>query len=91
MTQTAIILTPDNFERFTSEMREHITKQVETIKGSVIEKPMCVKEAADYLRIAERTLYARIQSGAIPSNLVHRVDGSVYFFPSELCQFIKKN
>lgn len=87
----AVILHPDDFERFTAQVTEQITKHFENMKGSVIEKPMCAKEAADYLGVTPKTLHERIRTGVIPANLKHEISGSVYFFPSELHSFIKKH
>jgi excisionase family DNA binding protein len=86
----AYIITPTEFERFIAEVNKTLTREVEKIKGSVIEKPMTIKEAADYLRIHENTLFKRIRDGVIPPELVHRVDGTAYFLPSELHRFIKQ-
>lgn len=85
----AFILTPNDFERLIAEVKQTLSREVETIKGSVIEKPMTIKEAADYMRITENTLFKRIRDGVIPPNLVHQVEGSKYFLPSELYGFIK--
>jgi excisionase family DNA binding protein len=91
MSQPVVILTPNEFDRLISEVKSHLSKQVEGIKGTIIEKPMCVKQACEYLGIHENTLYKRMRSGVIPPGVVHRVDGTLYFFASELFQFIKKS
>jgi hypothetical protein len=91
MNQNLVILTPQDFDRFVSEMKLHLTKEVETIRGVVVEKPMCVKEAAAYLRIAERTLFKWLKDGTLPNSCKHEINNTTYFFPSELKEFIKKS
>jgi hypothetical protein len=86
----AIVLQQQDFDRFVSEIKSHLTKEVESIKSTVIERPMCVKEAAEYLRINEATLHRWRKDGYLPETLVHRINGSVYFLPSELHAFIKR-
>ena len=83
-----IVLKPNDLDRLISEMKTIFTQSVKEV---VVEKPLCIKEAAAYLKIGKSTLHKRIQNGTIPSELVHRNDGSVYFLPSELHQFIKKS
>ena len=79
------------YDRLLNDIKAHITNEVKSIKGMMVEKPMTYQEAADFLNIHVNTLYKRIREGNIPSTLVHKTNGSVYFFPSELHQFIKKS
>lgn len=73
-------------------IQSQITKEVSEIKTHMVEKPMSVKEAAEYLGIAQPTLYEWISKGVLPSVVCHKVNGQRYFFfPSELQQFIKKS
>lgn len=87
----AIIFQPHDFDRFVNEMKTHLTKEVEAIKTVVVEKPMGVKEAAAYLGISERTLHSWRNTGHLPESLAHKINGSTYFFPSELRDYIKKS
>lgn len=55
---------------------------------SMIEQPICAKEAAQYLGIHEQSLYRLIRKGQIPC--AHRLGRSRYFFKSELQALIKE-
>jgi hypothetical protein len=85
----ATILTPNDFDRFTDSMKEHLLNIAKEIKGSVIEEPMLKDKAAKYLQITPRTLDRRIKNRIIPPEYIHKVDGTIYFLPSELHQFVK--
>lgn len=84
----AVIFSPSEFQQFLSKLKEIIKSE---LKGFVVEEPMTTKEAASYLNISESALWKRIKKGQVPADLIHRSAGSVYFFPSELHQFIKSN
>ena len=84
----AIIFNPDDFRRFLTELKEIARTE---LKGYVVEEPFTAKEAASYLNITEKTLWERIRKGKVPSDLIHRNVGSVYFFASELHQYIKES
>lgn len=86
---TAIILNPNDFDRLIKEVKQHLSQEVENIKTAIIEKPMCVKEAAEYLGVNASTLHRRLKNGTIPASLKHELDGSTYFFKSELYQYLK--
>jgi excisionase family DNA binding protein len=77
-----------SIESLINELKAHISKE---LVCAVIEKPMCVKQAAEYLGIHENTVYKWIKSKHLPVELIHRVNGCVYFFPSELRDFIKRS
>lgn len=81
-----VIFKPDDFDRFLDRLKG---VAAETMKDFVVEKPMTVKEAAEYLRVSERTMWRRINSGDLPAELIHRSGGSVYFFPSELHNYLR--
>jgi len=84
----AVIFHPDDFQKFLAQLREVVKTE---LKGYVVEEPMTTKEAASYLNITEKTLWERVRKGKIPAELIHRNAGSVYFFPSEIHQYIKNN
>lgn len=84
----AVIFTPDEFDAFLSNLKD-IAK--DALKQHVVEKPMTAKEAAAYLNVTEKTLWERIRKGKMPADLVHRSAGSVYFFATELHQYIKNS
>jgi predicted DNA-binding transcriptional regulator AlpA len=72
-----------------AELKEHLANELKNL--AFVERPMCAKQAADYLLIHENTLYRRMKTGQIPARVIHRTGGSVYFFPSELKDYIKKS
>lgn len=84
----AVILRPDDFQAFISELKEVVKSE---IRGYVVEEPLTVKQAAAYLKVTEGTLWKRIDRGAIPTSVVHRSGGGVYFFASELEAYLKNN
>jgi hypothetical protein len=86
-----IILTPNDFERLVVELKEHLSKEIQSIKDRSIEKPICRKEAAAYLGIHVDTLDRRIENSKIPASVVHQIDGQRVFFKSELYDFVKKS
>lgn len=55
------------------------------------EKPLTKKEAAAFLRINPWTMDRRFKTNKLPASLRHVVDGSIYFFASELQEFLKKS
>lgn len=71
-----------------AELKAHISKE---LKGAVVEKPMCGKEAALFLGIHESTIYKWLRNETIPTRLIHRIGGSVFFFASELQEFVKRS
>jgi hypothetical protein len=87
---TAILLMPHDLDQIIKAICSQVEAEVSKIRTHMIEKPMSAKEAAGYLKITPKTLSVRISKGVIPADLVHRVEGSTYFFPSELAAFIKK-
>jgi hypothetical protein len=55
-----------------------------------IEKPLTKEGAAKYLSISEGTLDERFRTGKLPARLRHTNGGTIYFFASELEEFIKQ-
>jgi predicted DNA-binding transcriptional regulator AlpA len=84
----AVIFNPDDFQQFLSELKAIAKAE---LRGYVVEEPMTAKEAASFLNITEKTLWERVRKGKLPTELIHRNVGSVYFFASELHQYIKNN
>lgn len=84
----AVIFTPDDYRKFLDVLKEIASTE---LRNYVVERPMTSKQAADYLNISEVTLWKRIKAGKIPTDIIHRSAGSVYFLPSELHQYIKAN
>lgn len=69
---------------------EVLAKEVaKHLSGHIIEEPIDKEGAARFLKIHVKTLERKLKSGAIPTKVIHRIDGLIYFFPSELNQFIK--
>lgn len=64
---------------------------IKEVKAALIEKPMTKKEAAEHLNITYATLERRIRNSVYPDYLVHKdpVSGHLYFFASELNQYLK--
>lgn len=89
--QTLIAITPEYLDRLATNIRQQVSDGFVMLKSHMIEKPLTKKEAASYLFINPKTLESRIRSGAIPAKMVHRNGGTMYFFPSELEQLLKKS
>lgn len=88
---TLTLMSPNELERLAAGLRQEVADGFLLLKTHMTEKPLTVKEAAEYLRIGTSALYNRINSGAIPSQYVHKNGGTVYFFASELNQLLKKS
>lgn len=87
--QTLIALTLNDLDRIAIGIRQQVADGFKDITSHVVEKPLTVKQAADYLGIKQSAFYNRINRGEIPARLVHRNGGTPYFFASELCELIK--
>jgi hypothetical protein len=85
MTETRQLI-PDN-----SEVAHLMNVLVKELRGHVIERPICVKEAAEFLGVNERTLRRWITSGVISTKCIHYKGTRPYFFPSELRDEIKRS
>lgn len=87
-----VMITIDKAE-LTAVIKEALQAVIKEMGKDVplIEKPLSVKETADYLGIHQNTIYKRIKSGDLPTSLIHRMNGSVYFFASELHDHIKRS
>jgi excisionase family DNA binding protein len=87
---TGTVLQPNDFDRLLSEMKSFVREELKSVQmPPENDRPICAKEAAAYLGIGQTTFWERIKTGKIPSILIHRNGGSVYFFKSELRQFLK--
>lgn len=53
-----------------------------------MDKPLGIEEAAEYLGMAVNTLRAKVSKDEIP---YHKPSGKIYFFASELNEWIKSN
>lgn len=83
-----IVFYPEDFQQFIAALKDAVA---ENIRGYVVEKPMTIKEAAEYFIVSEATFRNRIRKGIIPAELVHHAAGSMYFLPSELHAFLKRS
>jgi hypothetical protein len=77
---------PDN-----SEVAHLMNVILKEIRGHVTEKPICVKEAAEFLSVDQRTLRRWIASGVISAKCIHYKGSRPYFFKSELRDEIKRS
>ena len=80
-----------DFEKFMTDLKKFVSDEVRSEKVKSVEKPISPKEAAAFLKISLKTLYNRINNSDIPAQLIHRNGGNVYFFESELEQYIKQS
>ena len=64
---------------------------VREMRSHVVERPLCSKEAAQFLGIGLRTLERWISNGTLPAKIVHYKGSRPYFFPSELVANIKQS
>jgi hypothetical protein len=79
-------LIPDN-----SEVAHLMNVLVKELRGYVVEKPMVVKEAAEFLQVTPKTIHTWIKSGVIPARCIHYKGSRPYFFPTELRDEIKRS
>lgn len=56
-----------------------------------LERPLTKKEAASYMRLHIKVFNKRFKDGVLPATLRHYNGGTIYFFASELEDFIKKS
>ncbi|MBC5992411.1 helix-turn-helix domain-containing protein [Pontibacter cellulosilyticus] len=68
-------------ERLETNIQEHF--------GAVVapERPISPEKAAELLNMKLPTLYAKVRQGLIPH---YKPSGGLYFFPSELIEWVKK-
>lgn len=76
---TATLLAPTDFQTLLTEIKKHVSKPEE--------KPMCRKDAMEFLGIGKTALNNWMNSGAIP---FHRLNGRPVFYASEINDFIKR-
>jgi hypothetical protein len=90
MTGTSVKMTPPNLSPEFMAFAEQVVKE---IKSVIVEKPLTKKEAADYLNMSYRTFERRISGPlkTLPDDIIHKdpVSGQLYFFPSELNEYLK--
>jgi hypothetical protein len=79
---------PDNNN---SEVAHLMNVLVKELRGHVIERPICMEEAAEFLQVTSKTIRKYIRTGAIPIRLIHHIGGRPYFFPSELRDLVKRS
>ncbi len=79
----AIILTPSEFDRLASQIREQISNEIQKIE--VVEKPITFKQACEFMQLGHTAMYKKIAQG-MPA---HKDGKQYYFYPSELNKYIK--
>jgi hypothetical protein len=88
MTDNQRQMLPDNNN---SEVAHLMNVLVKELRGYVIEQPLCAKEAAEFLKIHQRTLEKWMKNGVIPKKCIHYKASRPYFFPSELRDDLKRS
>lgn len=73
--------------KMVDEIVERVTAKLAKMKLS--EDPLTKDEAAMYFRISIKTLEQRIKDGKLPTSLIHRNQGTVLFYKSELETYVK--
>jgi hypothetical protein len=63
--------------------------QQESFRQKLSEKPITKAEAAEFLRISYKIFERRLADGHYPAKLIHRDNGTMLFFESELTQYLK--
>jgi excisionase family DNA binding protein len=85
--EVGYFLTPTDFDKL---MNGLVQKTAEVVaKMKTIEDPITKTEAAKYLKITYRTLNRKIDEGVIPTSLLHRIDGTILLYKSELEAYVK--
>jgi hypothetical protein len=79
---------PDNNN---SEVAHLMNVLVKELRGNVVERPMCMNEAAEFLQVTPKTIRTWLKSGALPIRVVHHIGGRPYFLPSELRDLVKRS
>lgn len=88
MSETAVILGERDFDQLRQDLRDQITKEVNGIKGMIVERPMSVKEIAAWLGVSKRTIDRKIARGIFLPHIDD--DGTPWFFPSEVVEQLKR-
>jgi excisionase family DNA binding protein len=87
MTDLVIRDIPVLFENITNEIASLKQQLADLKKVEIVEQPIGLKEAAEFLRVAEQTLYQWVSKRKIP---FHKQGGILLFYKSELNERIKK-
>ena len=80
----AIILEPDEWEDFKRDTLKTFREELSKVRAEVMESPMNAKETAKYLKCSPTTVYTKW------THLRHMVDGTPYWFRSEIEAYIKE-
>lgn len=86
MSRPIVAFDLDEFDKFKVEVLGQLSKDIDKIRGMVVEKPMTMKEAAAFLNIHVNTLGQYVKTGKIKA---HRLGKYPMFYPSELNAQIK--
>jgi hypothetical protein len=63
---------------------------IKEVRGHVIEKPIGIKETADFFQVTTKTVHKWIATGEIPVDAIHYMGSRPYFLPSELNEILRK-
>ena len=80
----AIILEPDEWKEFKADTLKTFREELSKVRAEVIESPMNRKETAKYLKCSVKTVDENWR------HLRHMVNGTPYYFKSEIEAYIKE-
>ncbi len=87
--ESVVMLKPEEWKEFKADLLSQVSSGIESIKASMVERPISFTQAAEHLILTESGFKKRIQRKKFPAKYIHKKDGTLYFFPSELNEYIK--
>ena len=80
----------ENSNVLVDEISSRVTKAVtENLQKLNQEKPITVKECAEFLSLSVSNIHLKVSKGLLPSHNIKGKKSKVYFFKSELITFLK--
>lgn len=83
----AVILTPDELRDFKNEVIRAISEKFGEMKGTVIESPMTMVEAAKFCKCHRTTFWKYVKEGVVKP---HKLGKTPLFYATELNEAIKR-
>lgn len=77
-------------DEISSRVTDAVTEQIQKLQAATDqEKPITVKECAEFLSLSISNIHLKVSKGVLPSHNIKGRKSKVYFFKSELISFLK--